>query len=471
MGDPVTRHRAAASLGLALALLVGMACDDDAPSTGGAGTTSTGAGAAAGSSGAGAAAGSASAGGAGGAGASGQGGAGGAALGPYVATSAIVSPHHRFIDGAMFGGWGPHLGHRVSLAEGDYLVDDVCAQPGDAALAACDVNDDHTLGYYRRDANGWTRIATVSPPGVVQQNTATIASDAALYTYGVDVAGSALIECSLALPDGPPSCAALPFALGPNANYVGAAISPEGYRVVWWTQVADGGGGSFHYIVDYGAGWNGPRSGDVAGYNDASYIHAAFSAGPRLELHAQLVSGIAPSWTFTAAHGSADLTTSDAVAWQIPFTDLPGPDPLISTNDLFVDAHDDAHVLARSGAGDAAYFHRPSGGAFGAAAFTLPATFRARFVPHGDRLALVYGVPGGLGLRVTPLGAWPAGQPIDWGALPEQIVPLPAGYESTLAIYPAAPPYQVTPPATIELAVVGATRQNELLAVSLAPGL
>ena len=49
----------------------------------------------------------------------------------------------------------------------------------------------------------------------------------------------------------------MPFTLVPSSNYLGAAISPLGYRMVWWTGVVDGGGGSFHYVVDYGGGWNG----------------------------------------------------------------------------------------------------------------------------------------------------------------------------------------------------------------------
>ncbi|MBL8742039.1 MAG: hypothetical protein JNK04_13120, partial [Myxococcales bacterium] len=209
----------------------------------------------------------------GGEGEGGSGGEGGRIGGEYAVSTALISSQHRFIDGAMFGGWGPHLGHLITLGDDVFLVDDICAQPGDASLGACDVNDDHTLGYYRRATDGWSLVTTTTLPGVVQQNTATIASadGSVLHTFGIDVAGEKLQECVFAVPAGPVSCSELPFTLAPSSNYIGAAISPLGHRVVWWTTVVDGGGGGFHYIVDYGGGWNGPRSGDVIGFNDASY--------------------------------------------------------------------------------------------------------------------------------------------------------------------------------------------------------
>ncbi len=410
-----------------------------------------------------------------GAGGAGAGGAGAGGAGGYATTVSLVTESHRFIDGQMFGGWGPHLGHLVRAgAAGDlYFVDDVCAQPGQAGLAPCDVNVDHTLGYHWWDGSAWNLVATAPLPGTVQQNTATIVSadGATLFTFGVDVAGSRVVECAFPVPSGPASCAALPFALAASSNYVGAAISPDGYRLVWWTSVVDGGGGSFHYLVDYGGGWNGPRSGDCAGFNDASYVHVAFptDAPARFSMHAQLVAGLAPNWTFHGGVGTSDFATP--VTFSTPLAAVNGDDPVASTNDVWIDPEtQDEHLVARTDQGRAAYYHRPPGGSWSPASFVLDATFRARLVPHGSRLGLVYG-PGGGGLayRVAHAADRPAGVAIDWASLPEEDIALPAGYESIYAIYPGAPPYQLAASPTMDLAVVGAERQNEVLGVTLDP--
>jgi hypothetical protein len=135
------------------------------------------------------------------------------------------------------------------------------------------------------------------------------------------------LPCKYAPASGPLGCAPLPFTLGVDANYIGAAISPTGARMVWWTDVVDGGGGTFEYVVDYGGGWNGPRAGSAGGYDDASYINIAFGAGSdqgRFTMHVQLVSGLAPNWTFLGAVGSGDLGTTDPVSWQNVLARLQG---------------------------------------------------------------------------------------------------------------------------------------------------
>ncbi|NUO54141.1 MAG: hypothetical protein HOV80_35285 [Polyangiaceae bacterium] len=457
---------------LVVCTLALVACSDDDPAGSGGGSSSASSGAPATTKSATTGTGSTTS--TGSAAAGGGGGAGGSTP-SYTASTSIITSDHRFIDGQMFGGWGPHLGHSIDAgANGLWFVDDVCAQPGISGLSPCDVNDDHTLGWYRRDGGAWSLVTTASIPGAVQQNTATISSadGATLFTFGLDVAAGSIIECAFDLPAGPPTCGALPFPLVPSSNYIGAAISPDGYRVVWWTGVVDGGGGSFHYIVDYGGGWNGPRSGGAAGYNDASYIGIGFptDAPARFVMHVQLVSGLAPAWSFFGGMGTGDLTTSDPVTFSLPLAPVTGDDPVVSTNDVWVDpASQDEHVIARTEAGRAAYYHRPPQGSWSGPLFSLDATYRARFVAHGDRMALVYGPNGsGLAFRVATAADLPTGSPIDWAALEETPIPLPAGYDSIYAIYPAGAPYQVVPGSNIEIAVVGAERQYEVLGVSLA---
>ncbi len=442
--------------------------------TGGAATGGGGAGGLGGAAGAGATGG---AGADGGGGAGGAGGAGGSTAPPVLE---VITDHHRFIDGQMFGGWGPHLGHlvRANASTGGgtslWFVDDWCAQPGDPGTV-CDVFDDHTLGYFELTDMGWQKQATVSIPGQVQQNTATIAATGGdlLHSYGVDVANNVLRECSYSPVNGPAGCVALPFTLPASSNYLGAALSPQGHRMVWWTVVVDGGGGSFHYIIDYGGGWNGPRSGGAAGYNDASYINIAFGGTGHsndFTMHVQFVSGLAPNWGFHGAVGYGDMGTTDPVTWAMALAPV-SLDGIMSTNDIWTDPDsNDTHVVARSEAGAAVYYHRPSGGNWSAPLFTLPATYRARFIFSGDRLVLVYGPKSGdLAYRVAAKSDRPAGSPITWASLTETLVALPSSFGGVMAIYPESPAYQNAPAAGLHVALVGATDQNVVLHVDAEP--
>lgn len=453
---------------LGLALSLGLACGDDQASSGaGAGGTSSDASA----SSAGGATSSASAGGGGESSSSSSSSVGGGPTEPVV-TARVVTDQHRFVPGAMFGGWGPHLGHLVRAGGELFFVDDVCSQQASASdLPPCDVNDDHSIGVHRLTGDGWVRVAVMNPPGVVQQNTATIASadGTKLHTFGVDSGAAVVVECTFGIASGAHTCAALPIATGPFANYVGAAVSPLGHRMVWWTGVVDGGGGSFHFIADYGGGWNGPRSGGTAGFNDASYINLAFDPdGSAFTMHAQLVGGLAPNWTFHGATGSGDLSLAAPVVFATDLAAAMG-DAMSSTNDVWIDPDGDTHLLARSAAGKLVYFHKPVGGAFSPVSW-WDATFRGRFVPFGARLAVVFG-PNGEGLRVVASteGDVAAAGPIPWTARDERVIDLPddlaQGFSSILAIYPAAPPTSLEPSDDLDVVVIGTPAENVALHV------
>lgn len=379
----------------------------------------------------------------------------------------------------MFGGWGPHLGHlvRAGIGAQDHLwfVDDACSQG--AAADACDVNVDKAIAYYRLDPGGWTKVLETPLPGTIQQNTGTIASKdgAKLFTYGVDVAGHAVIECAFDVATATSQCNALSgiAALPAGTNYLGAAVSPLGDKMVWFTRVQDGGNGDFSFLVDYGGGWNGPRTGPIGGYNDASYIDVAFGAGGdpnKFTMHGQLVSGLAPNWSFFGAVGDGDLSKDAPVVWSLALAPPMG-DTIESTNDVWIDPDTaDEHLIARSHAGAAVYYHRAKGGAWSGPLFTLPSSYRVRFVVAAGSLWMVYGVAKqGMALRGASKAARAAGKPIDWASLAETMVALPAGYEDLYAIYPESPTYEVASPADVNVAVVGAGKQNEALSVTFAP--
>jgi hypothetical protein len=378
----------------------------------------------------------------------------------------MITDEHRAVPGMMFGGWGPHLGHlvrapRAGGGEATYWVDDLCSRnlAGD-----CDVNVNRRVGVFRRDATGWTRLETIALTGV-QQNTATIAVGGRLWIYGIASAAQRVAECFYEISTDTSGCTTLSIATGSGANYVGAAPGPGGARVVWWTNVIDGGGGSFSYIVDYGGGWNGPRTGGIGGYNDCAYAHAGFGpAGSAVSFFCQTAAGLAPNWTFATLVGSTAGTLGSPVTWTNALSPPPS-DAIASTNDLYVDpVTGDAHLIARSTAGAAVYYYRPPGGSFGAPVFTLPSTFRARWIAGEQRVALVHDAGAGtIAIRTASpsAGAW---NPAAWSV---RTIALPAGFGAIYGIYPASTAYQAAPVRDVELAVVGAGDERTALYVTL----
>ena len=385
-------------------------------------------------------------------------------------TTELITSEHRFVPDAMFGGWGPHLGHlvrveRESAGSDLYWSDDLCSQE---VTGDCDVAVNRRVGIMRRDVGAWTTVATVVLPTGVQQNTATLATGETLRVFGVDTAASRIVECLVDVHGGTSDCSQIPIEIGPSANYIGAALSPLGPRFVWWTNVADGGGGSFSYIVEYTLGWNGPRSGPVGGYNDCAYAHAAFRTdGSGMTFFCQVITGWAPSWSFSTLVG--DAVGSDVpISWTNALAAADG-DPVMSTNDLWLDGTtQDTHLIARTEGGAAAYYFRPRDGTWTGALFVEPASYRARWIATNDLVALVSGpASGGLRLRQVPRSTVVAGTPLELDMAPVYDIVLPDGFGRVIAIYPLAATYQSVEVTSVELVVVGETRQNEALFVEV----
>lgn len=379
---------------------------------------------------------------------------------PIRVTVERVTDQHRVVPGAMFGGWGPHLGHLVRAGGELYWVDDLC----DPTVSGdCDVNVNRRVGVFRRDLMGWTPIATI-PLTNIQQNTGTVATEDALHTYGVDVAVGRVTECITEIASASSTCSHIPISTGPSANYVGAAISPAGDRLAWWTNVVDGGGGTFSYVVDYGGGWNGPRTGPIAGYNDFAYAHAAFVEGePRFTFFGQVVSGLAPAWTFSTLVGEADLSTTAAATFTSALAAPPG-DAIASTNDLFVDRRtNDAHLLARATSGAAVYYHRPasgpSAGVWSAPRVLAPASLRARFLESAEWIVIVSGPDtGGMNVRRFDRRDVIAGEPLDFSRVIEEELPVP--FHRFVGVYPEADVTQDAPVGGLHFCAVGADAEN-----------
>lgn len=365
----------------------------------------------------------------------------------------------------MFGGWGPHLGHLVQ-AEGDlYWVDDLCQQE---VAGDCDVKRNRRVGVFRFGGAGWSRLATIPLPAGVQQNTAALALPGRLSVFGLDVQQRRVVECSYRLQTGETGCATIPIDLGVNANYIGAALSPEGYRLVWWTNVVEGGVGSFSYIVDYSGGWNGPRRGPVGGYHMCGYAHAGFQPASRaFTFFCQAVSGLPPDWQFTAVVGRADLSTTLAPAWSVALAPA-AEDVAATTNDMFVDTISGrTHLIARMRSGAAAYYTRaaPEDG-FEGPTLVEPAAFRARLLVSDLYAAWIAGPgEGGLVLRVVRSAS--LSDAVDWLSAATRVLPLPPDFGMVVGIYPLAAVYQADPVTRLDFAVVGAGAENQVLHIRL----
>ena len=381
---------------------------------------------------------------------------------------------HRYVNGAMVGGWGPHLGHllRRKLISGGtelWFVDDSCAQNGGSP---CTVTVNQRVDYLRLEAGVWTKVDSQALPSGVQQNTGSVIVNDTVYSYGLDSAAQVLWECARVMTTGAKHCRAVSSATGPGANYVGAAVSPAGDRIVWHTNVVDGGGGSLSIYANHTA-WDGPRTGGLGGYNDVGYVNIAFGIEKdpnRFIMHGQFVTGLAPNWSYAAGVAEGNVTAGNAVSWATPFVP-PAGDSIMSTNDVLVDPDSgDTHVIARTHAGSAVYYFRPAGGAWSRVQI-WPNASRVRLVLIADRtIAMARGDTGkGLTVVLAPLAKHSAGQPIAWDRLPVIQPTLPEGYKNIYAIYPESTIYQDTLSPTLELAIVADERQNEVIHVGIDP--
>lgn len=383
----------------------------------------------------------------------------------------VLHQEHRAIPGVMFGGWGPHLGHlmrrKVNDKETLYFVDDACA-PG-----ACNVNVNQRVDYLRLGEAGWEKIDSIPLPATIQQNTASIIAGDVAVSFGVDSGGKRLMECTRHLDTAAKSCSPVSSAIGALANYVGAAVTPKGHRMAWYTNVKDGGGGSFSFMIDFGGGWNGPRTGPVGGFNDSSYVNIAFGVdgdADRFTMHSELVSGTAPAWSFVGGIGEGSAATDTPVVWSTSLV-APTSDSVISPNDILVDPKTaDSHLLARTKKGAAAYYFRPKGGKYQGPLQVFDKATRARLVSLADGTLVLVRTDeqaGGVLLHVVAPSAIKAGEPVNWSAGTTIKPTLPADYKKIHAIYTESDSYSLAPRNSIELAIVGQVREHEVLHVSV----
>ena len=375
-------------------------------------------------SGAGGAASAASAGSAGSGGTAGDGGTGGT---PPVVYSLVTSTH-RHDPGKMWSGWGNHLGHLVRAPDGSlFYVDDT----------GNDVNVNAGLAYYHFVGGKWTQVGTAAFYGLIQQNTGSVlAKNGIVYTYGVDVADGQIEECAFDTTALSAACNLTGVLAGDSANYIGAAVSPSGYRVVWWTTT----NGTFRYAYELGGGWNGPVVSSIAGYGDFSYVTASFSDDTHIHISGEGVTGDAPNWSYDGLYSDVVLGMPITGWTTLPGTDMSGP--VEDTSATWVDASGAVHMIGRTTSGEV-YVHRSPAGELSASHF-VPGVSGGRLIASAD--GNVYYVTGDVdgGIRLQSFPTSRIAGPIPWDDQPIRAIPGPPGL-GRLILFPEIPQYQNAP--------------------------
>lgn len=361
----------------------------------------------------------------------------------YVVSSFQISDKHRFDrsePGLVGGFWGHHLGHMVRTAtQGLWYVDDT----GE------DVDRNPAIQYHRFDGENWSLQKTLANPTTIQQNTATMAIGDTIYTYGVNIIGGYIEE---AVFDAKTKTAVYNRkirSIGTSTNYIGAAVSPTGARIVWWTKVDYNGGPSQWVYMVYRNGEWGPSIISSVPGNDFSYVFASFLNDTVMYVGGEVPSGIAPNWTYEVGAGKVVLGSPIE-----GFTKMKGSN--VAANDIWVNkANGDVHLFTYGSYGMIGYFYKPANGAWNDTVHLLEVgnVSRWRFIDSPDgNLYLILSQGGFKFIRIPKSGIT--------GLINIQgldVVPINSddGFTSSYAIWPEVKEFQTTPVGGIHFAYPG----------------
>lgn len=368
---------------------------------------------------------------------------------PALTFERITEDNRAYVE--MHGGWGPHLRAPMRAADGSLWF----AYDGGPS-----VSSNTTIRYARRGADGdWADAVSQEHAGGVQQNAAHVMAGNVLLTYAVNPAASLLEECYLDVTDlSNRACNTIsiggPYSTPPNSNYVGAALDPNGARIVWFTVVgAAGGVGDFVYTYNFGGGWNGPVVTTLPGYNDMAYVRASFSGANTISWLGQAYSGPYPDGEYGI--GAREVSLGEPADFVTLGPAVRRGETVRSAGDVWVDPDSgDTHALARVDQ-QTLYFVRPAGASWAQHAEpvdVLDSVSRARFltVSGSPLMALT---SGGDGLRLRWADPTDA---IDWNEAPSVEVIVPTeGFEAPSALYTAGPEYQTAAAQTLHFALCG----------------
>lgn len=349
----------------------------------------------------------------------------------------------------MHGGWGPHLRAPMTASDGSLWF----AYDGGPSVLS-----NTTIYYAHFDGTQWVEVTAQAHISGVQQNASHVLRNDIVFSYAVSPGSARLEECFLDT-NNPASRGCNVVAIGgvyttpANSNYVGAALDPNGARVVWFTVVGTAGAtGQFIYTYNFGGGWNGPVVTTLPGYNDFAYVRAFSPSANTVEWVGQAYVGAFPNGSYAVGVDTVSLGS------QASFQSLGPPNaPDISVRtagDIWIDpATGDSHALARAG-GSTYYFHKPAAEQW--SAHTIPdevleGIVQARWL-HAEGQPLMMLAQGAGPLRALWLGDGGT----EWRTAEELQIDIPArGFESPSAIYTAGPEYQTEAVTNLDFAVCG----------------
>ncbi len=347
---------------------------------------------------------------------------------------------HRYEAGYVGGFWGHHLGHMVRTnSYGLWYVDD----------SGTNVNVDSSTNYYRFVGNGWKFIYSLSNPPTIQQNVTSLAIGDSIYSYGLNINSDYIEEAIFNAKTMTTSGYNEVVSTATNTNYIGAAVSPNGTRVIWWTHVVNNSGPSqWLYIYHDGTGWHGPISSSIPG-NDFSYVFVSFLNDSTFYAGGEVPGGNAPNWTFSL--GAGEVVLGQPLSG---FTIMPGDN--LDACDIWVNrANGDVHLFGNATSGDISYFYKPAGGSWpdSASYLPLPSVARCRLLDvPGDSLYLIISQNGFKTYvidRASLTGA------MDFSSAAAVPLNTDEGFTASYAIWCEAKEYQTAPVKCINFAFPG----------------
>lgn len=382
----------------------------------------------------------------------------------------LVSDQNRKQDGVVFGGWGPHLRSVLRMNDNSlwYVMDH----------SKRDVSSNDQLFYLRQEKASWKRVAEQDLIPGANQGYAHVTNGKEIFSYGVNFRLGQLHECrlnskTLAVRDCTPVLDRFgeAIALGGGANYVGAAISPKGTRLVWWVVVASDGTQQWRYVYNRGDVWQRPIVTKLArGRGGLSYIYVRFVDENEVALSGQIWAG-----DFPAGSAQATLTRFRLGKPIEGFHTLRSSDEKgfpKSGSDLWVNPETGMVHAVVEGFGDDFFGNKVHYYTFNMRDHwrelkpiqTFAGYFRARFaqIDRGDLFLVLGGTTGRSKIDVLHVPKDRITDPIDWNTAKKVTATMPGKeHYAPMAIWIENRAYQTTAVRELSFAFTGENPQRD----------
>jgi hypothetical protein len=362
-----------------------------------------------------------------------------------------ITDEHRYEYGAMGPHWGHHLGHMVRTADGQlWYVDDT----------GNDVYHNPAAFIHRFNGDGWDHFATAQNPNTIQQNVGSIAVGDTIYIYGLNTANGFIEEAKFDAISGEVIPYEHVLICGGGTNYIGAAVSPNGTRVVWWTRVVNNDGPSpWYYAYHDIDGWHGPITSWVPG-NDFSYNFVSFENDTTFWITGELPGGAAPNWVFKMGAGKVRLGQ--------PLEEMQVYTQDITAHSIWVNPNDGGvHLFGQSFGAQVSYYYHPPGGSWPADEISLPIGTVSRFRTIDSDDGNLYLVYNNNGFKMVALDKSTLTGPLD--IADDEVIDIGQviGFEATGSVWGETKCYQTTPVQGLAFAFYGNLWENSGLLRSL----